>query len=36
MAILVQFDDTDIGLSCAEGRGEAGDGVAAIGSLNEG
>ena len=32
----IQFDDIDIGLSCAEGDGDAGDGVAAIGGLNEG
>ena len=36
IAIPVQFDDIDIPLSCAEGFGEAGDGVAAIGGLNEG
>ena len=33
IAILVQLDDIDI---CAEGFGFAGDGVAAIGGLNEG
>ena len=36
VTILVQFDDIDIGLSCAEGFGVAGDDVAAIGGLNEG
>jgi hypothetical protein len=34
--IGIQLDDIDIGISCAEGEGEAGDGVAAIGGLNEG
>ena len=32
----IQLDDIDIGFSCAEGGGVAGDGVAAIGGLNEG
>jgi hypothetical protein len=32
----IQLDDIDIGLSCAEGFGGAGDGVSAIGGLNEG
>jgi len=32
----IQLDDIDIVSSCAEGFGEAGDGVAAIGALNEG
>jgi hypothetical protein len=32
----IQLDDIDIVVSCAEGGGEAGDGVAAIGDLNEG
>jgi hypothetical protein len=32
----IQFDDLDIPISCAEGFGVAGDGVAAIGGLNEG
>jgi len=32
----IQFDDINIPLSCAEGLGGAGDGVAAIGGLNEG
>jgi hypothetical protein len=32
----IQLDEVDIGSSCAEGFGEAGDGVAAIGGLNEG
>jgi hypothetical protein len=32
----IQFDDIDILFSCAEEVGEAGDGVAAIGGLNEG
>ena len=32
----IQLDDMDIGFSCAEGFGLAGDGVAAIGGLNEG
>jgi hypothetical protein len=32
----IQLDDIDIHLSCAEGFGVAGDGVAAIGGLNEG
>ena len=36
VTILVQFDDIHILFSCAEGVGEAGDGVAAIGGLNEG
>jgi hypothetical protein len=36
MAILVQLDDIDIVSSCAEGSGAAGDGIAAIGGLNEG
>ena len=36
VTILVQLDDTDIGLSCAKGFGVSGDGVAAIGGLNEG
>ena len=36
MAILVQLDDIDIGLSCAERDGVSGDGVVAIGGLNEG
>ena len=37
VTILVQLDDIDIPpLSCAEGFGVAGDGVAAIGGLNEG
>jgi hypothetical protein len=35
IAILVQLDEIDILFSCAEGRGGAGDGVAAIGGLNE-
>ena len=34
--ILVQLDDIDIGFSCAEGVGLAGEGLAAIGGLNEG
>jgi hypothetical protein len=36
IAILVQLDDIDIVSSCAEGSGAAGDGIAAIGGLNEG
>ena len=36
VTIGIQFDDIDIGFSCAEGDGDAGDGVAAIGGLNEG
>jgi hypothetical protein len=36
VTIGIQFDDIDIGFSCAEGEGVAGDGVAAIGGLNEG
>ena len=36
VSIGIQFDDLDIGFSCAEGSGGAGDGVAAIGGLNEG
>ena len=32
----IQLDDIDIPISCAEGYGVAGDGVAAIGGLNEG
>jgi len=32
----IQLDDIDIGFSCAEGFGVAGDGVAAIGGLNDG
>jgi hypothetical protein len=36
VTIGIQLDDIDIGFSCAEGFGEAGDGVAAIGGLNEG
>jgi len=36
VTISIQFDDIEIGSSCAEGFGEAGDGVAAIGGLNEG
>ncbi len=32
----IQLDDIDIGFSCAEGVGGAGDGVAAIGGLDEG
>ena len=36
IAILVQLDDIDIQTSFAEGVGGAGDGVAAIGGLNEG
>jgi len=36
VTIGVQLDDIDIPLSCAEGLGVAGDGVAAIGGLNEG
>jgi hypothetical protein len=32
----IQLDDIDVGFSCAEGVGLAGDGVAAIGGLNEG
>jgi len=36
VTIRIQFDDIDIVFSCAEGLGEAGDGVAAIGGLNEG
>ena len=35
VTILVQLDDIDIPLSCAEGFGVAGDGIAAIGGLNE-
>jgi len=35
VAILVQFDDIDIQISCVEGGGGAGDGVAAIGGLNK-
>ena len=31
----IQLDDIEIGFSCAEGAGVAGDGVAAIGGLNE-
>jgi hypothetical protein len=36
VSIGIQLDDIDIGSSCAEGGGVAGDGVAAIGGLNEG
>jgi hypothetical protein len=36
VTIPVQPDDIDIPSSCAEGAGVAGDGVAAIGGLNEG
>jgi hypothetical protein len=36
VTIGIQLDDIDIPLSCAEGVGGAGDGVAAIGGLNEG
>jgi hypothetical protein len=36
VSIGIQLDDIDIVFSCAEGGGEAGDGVAAIGGLNEG
>jgi len=36
VTIGIQLDDIDIGPSCAEGGGVAGDGVAAIGGLNEG
>ena len=36
VSIGIQLDDIDVGLSCAEGQGDAGDGVAAIGGLNEG
>jgi hypothetical protein len=36
VTIGIQLDDIDIGFSCAEGFGVAGDGVAAIGGLNEG
>ena len=36
VSIRIQFDDIDISFSCAEGGGGAGDGVAAIGGLNEG
>jgi len=36
VTILVQLDDIDIQTSRAEGSGGAGDGVAAIGGLNEG
>ena len=36
VSIGVQLDDIDIQTSCAEGSGGAGDGVAAIGGLNEG
>ena len=36
IAIPVQLDDIDIVSSCTEGVGLAGDGVAAIGGLNEG
>jgi len=36
VSIGIQLDDIDIGISCAEGVGVAGDGVAAIGGLNEG
>ena len=36
VTISIQLDDIDIGFSCAEGFGGAGDGVAAIGGLNEG
>jgi hypothetical protein len=36
VSVGIQLDDIDIPASCAEGDGEAGDGVAAIGGLNEG
>jgi hypothetical protein len=36
VTIGIQFDDIDTPISCAEGVGVAGDGVAAIGGLNEG
>jgi hypothetical protein len=36
VSVGIQLDDIDIGSSCAEGFGVAGDGVAAIGGLNEG
>ena len=36
VSIGIQLDDIDVGFSCAEGGGLAGDGVAAIGGLNEG
>ena len=36
VSVGIQLDDIDVGLSCAEGQGDAGDGVAAIGGLNEG
>jgi len=36
VTIGIQFDDIDVPASCAEGDGGAGDGVAAIGGLNEG
>jgi hypothetical protein len=36
VSIGIQLDDIDIQFSCAEGLGVAGDGVAAIGDLNEG
>ncbi len=36
VSVGIQLDDIDIGFSCAEGGGGAGDGVAAIGGLNEG
>jgi len=36
VSVGIQLDDIDIVSSCAEGVGGAGDGVAAIGGLNEG
>jgi len=36
VSIGIQLDNIDISFSCAEGSGRAGDGVAAIGGLNEG
>jgi hypothetical protein len=36
VSVGIQLDDIDIRPSCAEGVGVAGDGVAAIGGLNEG
>ena len=36
VSVGIQLDDIDIQISCAEGYGVAGDGVAAIGGLNEG
>ena len=36
VTIGIQLDDIDISFSCAEGVGGAGDGIAAIGGLNEG